>query len=65
MDTELRQQPVANERADESDQQVADQAKSTTLITLPASQPATIPTTTIMSRLWFDKYKTVPPPFAL
>jgi hypothetical protein len=45
MDTDLRQQPVANERTDNTNRDIAYKPEASPCTILPASQPATRPTT--------------------
>jgi hypothetical protein len=68
MDTNLRQQPVANERADNANCDIAYKSETSPLYDFasqPASQPATRPTTNITSRLSFEICTISPPPLTL
>ena len=58
-DAEPRQQPVGDERADDADHDVAEQAEPTPLTIRPASQPATAPT--IRTMMIASKAMTSPP----
>ena len=60
MDTDLRQQPVADEGTDDTDYKVTNEAKTRAWTILPASHPATRPTSNMTKRLSFDMCMTVP-----
>jgi hypothetical protein len=64
MDTNLRQQPVANERADNANCDIAYKSETSPLYDF-ASQPATRPTTNITNRLSFEICTISPPPLTL
>ena len=52
--TDLRQQPVANECADDTYYEIGDESESRTRTICPANQPATRPTNNMTKRLSFD-----------
>ena len=56
MEPELRQQPIADEGADNADEEIADQPEAGPAHDWPAKKPATSPTSTMTSRLSLDRY---------
>ena len=65
MDTDLRQQPVADEGTDNANYDIAYKPEAGPSNILPASQPATRPTTNITSKLSFEICTIFPPPLTL
>jgi hypothetical protein len=61
MDTYLRQQPVADECADNTYYEIADESESDPRTILPANHPATSPTNNMTRRLSFEICTVAPP----
>jgi hypothetical protein len=56
VNSELGQQPVANEGSYDSDHEIADESNPVPRTIWPANHPATRPTSSMTRRLWPDMY---------